>query len=447
MFNSPMMKRVATLLAAMHFMLFAQIPLAQAAMIGNSEVIAEQQKQVDRQQLLTMLEDQAVQEKLVSMGVDRDQVEQRINSLTPAELAQFNQQLDQAPAGAGVVGIIVLFLVIFIVTDLRHEHLQLRQLHQPLMRRLALLLAVVLIGACARAPIVPIGSAGLPERVELNDVPFFPQEDYQCGPAALATMLTQRGIDTGPGQLVKRVYLPQRKGSLQVEMVAAARAHDLLVYPLEPRLEAVLTEVAAGNPVLVLQNLAFDHWPQWHFAVVVGYDLTEQTLVLRSGTTRRWTGSFRQFERSWAKGQRWAVVTVAPNQLPRTVQETVWLQAANDLEQTGHDGAALRAYERAVERWGTGLSWFALANARYAQGNKRAAEQALRASVQRDGSFAAGWFNLSHVLAERGCHAQSSAALACAVQLAPDDNRFKTATALMRDDVGGCDAPPACPIR
>ncbi|HBM07117.1 hypothetical protein CXF92_01240 [Pseudomonas sp. Choline-3u-10] len=118
MFNSSVMKRVATLLAAMHFMLFAQIPLAQAAMIGSAEIIAEQQQQVDRQQLLTMLENKDVQKKLVSMGVEQDQVEQRINSLTPAELAQFNQQLDQAPAGAGVVGIIVLFLVIFIVTDL-----------------------------------------------------------------------------------------------------------------------------------------------------------------------------------------------------------------------------------------------------------------------------------------------------------------------------------------
>jgi len=118
MFNSSVMKRVAILLAAMHFMLFAQIPLAQATMIGSPEVIAEQQQQVDRQQLLTMLENEDVQKKLVSMGVEQDQVEQRINSLTPAELAQFNQQLDQAPAGAGVVGIIVLFLVIFIVTDL-----------------------------------------------------------------------------------------------------------------------------------------------------------------------------------------------------------------------------------------------------------------------------------------------------------------------------------------
>ncbi|MBE7373564.1 PA2779 family protein [Pseudomonas lopnurensis] len=118
MFTSPLLKRVATVLAALHLLLVAQIPLAQAAMIGTPEVIAEQQQQVDRQQLLSMLDDQDVQKKLESMGVEREQVEKRINSLTPAELAQFNQQLDQAPAGAGVVGVIVLFLVVFIITDM-----------------------------------------------------------------------------------------------------------------------------------------------------------------------------------------------------------------------------------------------------------------------------------------------------------------------------------------
>ncbi|MGE6662385.1 PA2778 family cysteine peptidase [Pseudomonas sp. NPDC077408] len=315
------------------------------------------------------------------------------------------------------------------------------------MQRLILLFAVLLLGACARAPIVPVGVAGLPEQVELDEVPFFPQEDYQCGPAALATMLTQRGIATRPEQLVKRVYLPKRKGSLQVEMVAAARAHDLLVYPLEPRLEAVLTEVAAGNPVLVLQNLAFDRWPQWHFAVVVGYDLATQTLVLRSGTTRRWTGTFRQFERSWAKGKRWAVVTVSPDQLPRTAQETVWLKAANDLEQIGRNGAALKAYETAAQHWSSGLSWFVLANARYALGDRNAAEQALRTSVQRDNSFAPAWFNLSQVMAERGCHIQASAAHACAVQLAPKDRRLRAELPRGPDEPGACEAAPACPYQ
>nr|WP_178111134.1 PA2779 family protein [Pseudomonas sp. 8Z] len=114
----PTMRRLAAITALFHLLLVVQIPAANAAMIGTPEVIAEQQHQVDQKQLLAMLDDQQVKDKLVAMGVERDQVEARIASLTPAELAQFNQQLDQAPAGAGVVGIIVLFLVIFIITDM-----------------------------------------------------------------------------------------------------------------------------------------------------------------------------------------------------------------------------------------------------------------------------------------------------------------------------------------
>ena len=111
------MRHLAAVLAAFHLLVVVQVPVAQA-MVGTSEVIAEQQLQVDRPQLLEMLEDQGVKEKLATLGVAPDQVEQRINSLTAAELAQFNQQLEQAPAGGSVVGIIVLFLVIFIITDM-----------------------------------------------------------------------------------------------------------------------------------------------------------------------------------------------------------------------------------------------------------------------------------------------------------------------------------------
>jgi hypothetical protein len=113
----PVLRRLAFFAALLHLLLVVQIPVANAAMIGTHEVLAEQQHQVDQAQLMAMLDDEQVKDKLVAMGVEREQVESRIASLTPAELAQFNQQLDQAPAG-GVVGIIVLFLVIFIITDM-----------------------------------------------------------------------------------------------------------------------------------------------------------------------------------------------------------------------------------------------------------------------------------------------------------------------------------------
>ncbi|MBD9677378.1 PA2779 family protein [Pseudomonas sp. PDM18] len=112
-------KRVKSLAAVLVFAqlgVVAEVPLAQAAMVGTGEVLQAQQQQVDREQLLKMLDDQGVQKKLQSMGVERSKVEQRIKSLSNEELAQFNQQLDEAPAG-GIIGIILLFLLIFVITD------------------------------------------------------------------------------------------------------------------------------------------------------------------------------------------------------------------------------------------------------------------------------------------------------------------------------------------
>jgi hypothetical protein len=92
---------------------------AVAGVVGTGELLSEQRVEVDRASLLSMLEQQEVKDKLAAMGVSQDDVEKRINNLTPAELSSFQQQLAEAPAGQnGVVGVIVLFLLVFIVTDM-----------------------------------------------------------------------------------------------------------------------------------------------------------------------------------------------------------------------------------------------------------------------------------------------------------------------------------------
>lgn len=319
-------------------------------------------------------------------------------------------------------------------------------MHQSLRSKgLCLLLGALLLAGCATPPRLSPQVERLPERVELSEVPFFPQADYQCGPAALATMLGQRGIASTPGLLKDRVFLPGRRGSLQVELVAAAREHDLLVYPLEPQLESLLAEVAAGNPVLMLQNLAFDWYPRWHFAVLVGYDRKERQLILRSGITRRWVTDFASFDATWARGGRWAVVTLPPDRLPAQAELRPWLQAAADLEQTGHGAAAGRAYQAAVRQWpGKGMSWFALGNARYAAGDAPGAQAALHRAVTVDPTLAPAWSNLAHVLAEQGCATVAGQAQQCARRLAPKEARFGESlpAAVAR---GGCPNLPVCP--
>ncbi|MFZ3159744.1 MAG: PA2778 family cysteine peptidase, partial [Rhodoferax sp.] len=134
---------------------------------------------------------------------------------------------------------------------------------------------MLLISGCATPQVATLDASwpqDIPARVELTQVPFFPQEAFECGPAALAMVAHAAGVRVSPETLVDQVYLPGRQGSLQPEMLAAARRQGLLAYPLKPRIEAVLREVAAGKPVLVFQNLAFSIYPVWHYAVVMGFD-------------------------------------------------------------------------------------------------------------------------------------------------------------------------------
>ncbi|MCY1417454.1 hypothetical protein D9M71_329890 [compost metagenome] len=111
------MKSLAAVLAFSQLGMVVQVPVAQASMVGTAEVLQTQAQHYDRQQLLQMLDDEGVQNKLKELGVERSVVEKRISSLTNEELAQFNQQLDQAPAG-GIIGVILLILLIFVITDL-----------------------------------------------------------------------------------------------------------------------------------------------------------------------------------------------------------------------------------------------------------------------------------------------------------------------------------------
>lgn len=244
--------------------------------------------------------------------------------------------------------------------------------------------------ALAAAPL-----AGLPARVELREVPFFPQTPYHCGPAALATALVHAGLPTTPEALAETVFLPAREGALQTEMLAAARRGGALAVPLPPRLRSLIDEMAAGNPVLVLLNLSLAFMPRWHYAVVVGYDLSAREMVLRSGTTERLTMGFAVFERTWARGSYWAFVALPPGRLPVSATEVDAVQAAIGFERAATPAQALRAYDSLVARWpDNALAGLGQGNTRFATGDLRGAAQAFERVALRHDS-AAAWHNLA----------------------------------------------------
>ena len=246
--------------------------------------------------------------------------------------------------------------------------------------------------------------ADLPPRVELETVPFFAQEEYQCGPAALAMALNAAGVAVTPEALTEQVYLPERKGSLQVEMLASARRHGLLAYELAPEIKDVLTEVAAGNAVIVLQNQGlWSFYPYWHYAVVIGYDLEKHQILLHSGARARRPMPFGLFEFLWVDGQHWAMVALPAGRLPASAREAGSAIAAAALEKAGRTAEARLAYVAVLQRWPANfVGLMGLGNTAYALGDRAEAETAFRQAASAQPQAAAAFNNLAQTLADQG---------------------------------------------
>jgi predicted double-glycine peptidase len=302
----------------------------------------------------------------------------------------------------------------------------------------ALLIVALLAAGCAGAPQLPPALA-----VELTAVPFFPQTDYQCGPAALATVLAHAGADVDAEGLVREVYVEALRGSLQPELLGATRRHGFIPYVIAPEPSALVAELEARRPVLVLQNLGFERTPIWHYAVVVG--AAADNVILRSGTQQRRVERSSRFLRSWQRGDNWAFVALTPGELPATANAATYVRALAGAEPLLEAASAERGYLAALERWpGDELVLFAAAGQRHAVGDLTGATTFYRRLLTTAPQHAVARNNLANVLAARGCHAEALAeARRALADVAPADEL----AAAIRDTLAGIEGvdPSAAP--
>ncbi|TDR54886.1 TPR repeat protein [Halomonas ventosae] len=281
---------------------------------------------------------------------------------------------------------------------------------QPLARNarpagvLALVLLTLVLAGCASTPqLAESTEHELPRRALLEDIPFHGQRDYQCGPASLAMVLNASGVPAKVDTLIPQVFLPGREGSVQPEMLGTVRRHGRIPFRIRGSLDALLTEIDAGHPVVVMQNLSLPAWPVWHYAVAIGFDLDEETLILHSGMEPERVESFKRFDATWARSDRWAFVALPPGEMPATGDSKAALDAIADFERVQGAKAALPAWDAFVARHPThAMGHFALGNARHASGDSQGAIEAFENAVRADPELAVAWLNLGLLHRELG---------------------------------------------
>lgn len=232
------------------------------------------------------------------------------------------------------------------------------------------------------------------EKVEIVGVPFIQQEANACGPATLAMALQWAGHNTTPEKLMSQVYSENQKGSLQSDMISASRRQGLLAVPIEG-LSALLKEIEAGHPVIVFENLGVSWLPQWHYAIVFGYDLNEKKLLMHSGPNAYKEEDMSEFELSWRLGNYWGLVVLPADELAATADELAHASAASALENLGLLEEAQKSYRAILRRWPQSLpAYVGLGNIFYQQKQYRASVSYLSKAKQVAPQSAAVLHNL-----------------------------------------------------
>ncbi|AFL68345.1 PA2778 family cysteine peptidase [Sulfurospirillum barnesii] len=205
------------------------------------------------------------------------------------------------------------------------------------MKRLLLLCAtMVLFVGCASKNYDYLSSdKSILESKKLS-LATYPQKEYFCGPASLATLLNHQHIEFVYGDIVGSTFTPQLKGSLQVEIKATARRYGLIPYAINQNLAAVLSEVSTNRPVLVLFNLGLPSVPVWHYSVVTGFDKNTKQIYLSAMKNNQTTMSFDEFETFFERGGSWAIVALKPPLLPVASSEIEMIKAIVDMAEVGY---------------------------------------------------------------------------------------------------------------
>lgn len=271
-----------------------------------------------------------------------------------------------------------------------------------------------LAGCVSRGALVaPSLSERAHRSVELVATPFFPQRKLQCGPAALATVLGASHVKVTPDELEPLVYIPQRRGSLQVEMQATPRRFARVALPIGMNLSDILAELDAGHPVLLLHNYGLPFLPRWHYAVAIGYDAEQDSLLLRSGTTERQVLSAATFMRAWDNGGRWAMVVLMPGEMPALPDRNRYLESAAAFEHSAQPREARLVFDAAVKQWpDEPIALIGRGTASYRAGDLRAAADDYSAALQLNAGQTGARNNLAMTLLDLKCPGAARAQIA-----------------------------------
>ncbi|MGQ9645914.1 MAG: C39 family peptidase [Thermodesulfobacteriota bacterium] len=146
---------------------------------------------------------------------------------------------------------------------------------------------------------------GLVSRI-IPNVPFYPQEEFRCGPASLAEILNYWNVNISPEEIASEIYSQSARGTLNIDMVLYAEKRGLRAKQYRGSLEDIRDRIDSGYPLIVLVDEGFLLYQRNHFMVVIGYG--KGGIIAHSGREPSKFIPFGDFLRSWKRTGFWTLL-------------------------------------------------------------------------------------------------------------------------------------------
>jgi ABC-type bacteriocin/lantibiotic exporter with double-glycine peptidase domain len=157
------------------------------------------------------------------------------------------------------------------------------------------------LGACAA--VSPLKDSG-PQKLVV-EVPFFPQEMYQCGPASLAGVLNYWGISVTPEEIAQAIYSRSARGTLDLDLGFYGEKRGLKAFLYPGSSDNLKKNIEDKIPLIVLVDEGFLAYQKYHFMIVVGYN--DQGIFAHSGKERQRFYPWPVFLKTWEKTKNWTL--------------------------------------------------------------------------------------------------------------------------------------------
>jgi hypothetical protein len=192
---------------------------------------------------------------------------------------------------------------------IRKKRIAARPLSGPLAK-----MAVLFFGA----PFFLLGCLGIGPKVEAKPfsvppdsrmvigVPFFPDDENQCGPASLAAVMTFAGRPTSLEEASLAVQRSSLRGSLGPDLVLWARQQGMRAKFFSSNPEELVEFIGKQQPIIVMVDQGLGPVRKGHFMVAVGYHF--EGLVANNGLVQQEIIPWTKFLTDWYKTGYFAIL-------------------------------------------------------------------------------------------------------------------------------------------